>query len=228
MTQNKEHQILSSWKKNVAPWNKAIEQSQIKSRVDASNKAIVDAILSVNPASVIDIGCGEGWLCRALQSHDIATLGVDAMAEFIMLAQQKQKGQYLTLDYTQCCYQHLQQRFDAAVCNFSLLGEQSVQQLIAQLHELLNPIGHLFVQTLHPELIANSSQSGWREGSWDGFDKEFTDPHPWFYRSEQDWEKLLRDEGWRLDQKKLISHPQTGKPISIIFIATTKQDTKNL
>jgi 2-polyprenyl-3-methyl-5-hydroxy-6-metoxy-1,4-benzoquinol methylase len=36
------------------------------------------AVLRDKPASVLDVGCGEGWLARALSAHACRVTGVDA------------------------------------------------------------------------------------------------------------------------------------------------------
>jgi 2-polyprenyl-3-methyl-5-hydroxy-6-metoxy-1,4-benzoquinol methylase len=57
-----EDQITQSWTQNAKPWIKAVRERQIDSRRLITDQSIIDAILSSSPKSVIDIGCGEGWL----------------------------------------------------------------------------------------------------------------------------------------------------------------------
>jgi hypothetical protein len=57
-----EAKILDSWRKNAALWTRAIEAQEIESRRLVTNQAIIDAVTSNEPGSVLDIGCGEGWL----------------------------------------------------------------------------------------------------------------------------------------------------------------------
>lgn len=58
--------ILDAWRRNAAPWTAAVRGRQIESRRLMTDRAMVDAVLGRAPRSVLDLGCGEGWLARAL------------------------------------------------------------------------------------------------------------------------------------------------------------------
>ncbi|MGN6416883.1 MAG: methionine biosynthesis protein MetW [Pseudobacter sp.] len=72
--------IRASWEANAANWIETIANNEIESRVLVTNEAIVQAVLAVAPASVLDIGCGESWLTHLLRSKGIEAYGVDAVA----------------------------------------------------------------------------------------------------------------------------------------------------
>ena len=80
------------------------------------------------------------------------------------------------------------------MCNFSLLGKESVDSLIAALPFYLDDTGYLIIQTLHPVAACgdNPYQDGWREGSWLGFSNDFSDPAPWYFRTVDSWSALLK------------------------------------
>ncbi|GJL52175.1 MAG: hypothetical protein NPIRA01_34020 [Nitrospirales bacterium] len=145
-----EQQIVDSWKKNVQPWISAICENEIASRVLVTNAAIVEAVVTQAPHSVLDVGCGEGWLTRKLESSGIRTLGIDSVPEFIGYASQEGGGRFRTLPYEELSYEVLKQKFDVMVCNFSLLGYESVHHIFQQARFLLQANGSLIVQTLHP------------------------------------------------------------------------------
>ena len=58
--------VVDSWHTNAAAWTSTVRDGRIMSRVRVTNKAIIDEVVSRSPQSVLDIGCGEGWLVRAL------------------------------------------------------------------------------------------------------------------------------------------------------------------
>ena len=223
MKQFSDQAIIDSWQKNVQPWVRAIREGEIASRLQVTNQAIIDAVLELKPSSVLDLGCGEGWLVRALLQRGIAAQGVDVIAELITAAQQAGPGCFRQLAYEALSASVFTEKFDAMVCNFSLLGDASVQHVFRQAATLLNPGGALIVQTLHPladcadDAIAEHYRDGWRAGSWAGFNSEFCDPAPWYFRTIPGWQALFTDNNFApvlITEPRL---PETNRPASIIF-----------
>ncbi|MDH5778145.1 MAG: class I SAM-dependent methyltransferase [Gammaproteobacteria bacterium] len=212
--------IIESWHKNAHAWINAIRNNEIQSRVEITNQAIIDTILDLKPKSVLDIGCGEGWLVRELCQKGIDTLGIDVVAELIDYAQQTGKGRFDLISYEQLATNTLNEKFDLVVCNFSLLGKESVEDIFNIIPTLLNPGGHFVIQTLHPKTACGHLEykDGWRDGSWDGFNKQFSDPAPWYFRTLASWERLYDTNSLNL-LNNLEYFCQNNKLVSIVFVA---------
>jgi 2-polyprenyl-3-methyl-5-hydroxy-6-metoxy-1,4-benzoquinol methylase len=212
--------IIESWHTNADAWTDAVRAGAIASRKLCTDRAIVDAVAACAPRSVVDIGCGEGWLVRALAARGIPALGVDAIPALVEQARAG-GGDFERLSYAELGAGRLARSFDVVVCNFSLLGEQSVLDVFAALPALLNRGGHCIVQTLHPLLACGEQpyMDGWRSGSWDGFGSAFTDPAPWYFRTLESWVRLFDRHGLRLRELREPLHPATGKPASVLFTA---------
>jgi len=211
--------IIDSWQKNAAPWVSAVREGEIESRILATNQAIVDAVRSRQPSTGIDIGCGEGWLVRALDG--VAMTGVDVVPGLIDAARAAGGGgDYRVLSYEDIAEGRLERTFDVAICNFSLLGKESVDGLFRAAPAYLRPGGALIVQTMHPVAACGDAPylDGWRQGSWAGFNPGFTDPPPWYFRTLASWIRLYRDHGLQLQEVREPLHPKTGKPASLILI----------
>lgn len=220
MPESLEQKIISSYQLNADAWTEIIAKEGIKSRQLVTNKAIVDAVLSHQPVDVLDVGCGEGWLVRALIDQSINATGIDGVEALVNSARKRGKGIFEI-----CQYEDIEQcpalapSFDVIVCNFALLGEQSTQDLLsACANKLVLGKGRLLIQTLHP-LLVNSSPyfTGWKEGSWAGFPDTFTEPPDWYFRTLEDWLAVFSDAGLVLLGINEPRHPQTGEPASIIF-----------
>lgn len=213
--------IVDSWRKNASPWTTAVRENQIASRALVTNKAIVDAVLSRSPRTVLDIGCGEGWLARALAEHGVSAVGVDVVPALIEQARKAGGGEFMISSYEDIAAGRLDVSVDLVVANFSLIGKESVEGVIRRAPSLLNSGGYLVIQTLHPVASCGdeSYADGWRTGSWAGFSEEFSDPAPWYFRTMESWETLLADSGFRILETREPVHPETGKPASVIFIA---------
>jgi SAM-dependent methyltransferase len=164
--QANDRHILESWAKNAAPWTTAIREQQIASRRQATDQAIIDAITDFAPGSVLDVGCGESWLVRALTVRGILASGVDAIPAFIAQSRRAGPEAYYLASYQDIAQGQLKFQADTLVCNFSLFGKTSVETLFAAIGTLLPNGGRLIAQTLHP-LAACGDQpyrDGWRIG----------------------------------------------------------------
>jgi 2-polyprenyl-3-methyl-5-hydroxy-6-metoxy-1,4-benzoquinol methylase len=212
--------ITDSWHKNAAPWVTAVRDNEIESRTLVTNQAIVDAVRSLSPKTGLDIGCGEGWLVRALDG--VAMLGVDVVPDLVEAARRAGGGEFRAMSYEEIAQGQLQLACDVAVCNFSLLGEESVAGLFRAAPSFLRPGGALVVQTMHPVVACGDApyRDGWRTGSWAGFNACFTDPPPWYFRTLGSWVQLYADHGFRLLELREPVHPKTGKPASLILVGS--------
>ena len=211
--------IVESWKKNVDPWVVAIRHGEIDSRVQTTNQAILDTVLKYKPKTVLDIGCGEGWLVRALTKSGIDTLGVDAVPALINSAIIEGQGKYKVLSYEDISYDKLLERYNVVVSNFSLLGNESVTNIFQKVSSLLEDNGFFIVQTIHPIIGCGDEEykDGWRNGSWTGFNKMFTDPAPWYFRTLDSWKLLFESNGFDLEIIEPIGK-LTRKAESIVLV----------
>ena len=223
MAMDSEAAILATWQKNVDCWTTAVRQQQIESRRLVTDAAIVESVLACSGESVLDLGCGEGWLTRSLTTHGKQVLGVDAVAGLVQRSQELGGGTFVQMDYGAIASGGLQQSFDVVVCNFSLFGEASVEQLLGSIPLLLKPGGSLVIQTLHPRVVCGDLpyEDGWREGSWDGFSEAFADPAPWYFRTMESWVALLKRSGFGAVDVQMPRCPTRRTAASLILVASS-------
>ncbi|HEY9131249.1 MAG TPA: methyltransferase domain-containing protein [Dyella sp.] len=217
-TDTHEQTIVDVWQGHAEPWTRAVREGRIESRRLVTDAAIVRAVLALAPHSALDIGCGEGWLARCLAEEGIRPTGVDMVPELIEAAR-AHGGDFRTLSYAELAQGALgDARFDVAVCNFSLLGKQSVDELLKAMPVLLHAGGSLVVQTLHPCAIAEGVYGdGWREGSWVGCGEGFGQAAPWYFRTFAGWQATFAAAGLFISGLDEPVHPHTGRPVSIVF-----------
>ena len=213
--------IVESWRANADPWTNAVRGNQIETRVLVTNAAILDAVLGRSASSVLDIGCGEGWLVRALAAYGIRATGIDVVPALIDQARKAGGGEFLVASYERLAAGEIELKVDVAVANFSLIGKESVDDVVRSVPGLLNRGGAFIIQTLHPVAACGDHpyEDGWRPGSWAGFGDEFTDPAPWYFRTIEGWQRLVRESGMRVVETREPVHPKTGQPASLVLIA---------
>jgi len=219
-----EQQILQSWHSNAAAWITTIANEEIESRRLVTNAAVISAIADCKPGSLLDLGCGEGWLCREAARY-VGGLGriagLDAIPGLVSAASAHGMGEFEIKSYQDIIEGRYipSKPFDVVVFNFSLFGNELVEKLLTTVATFISQDGHLVIQTLHPHTACGelAYQDGWREGSWSGFSQQFKDPAPWYFRTLESWTSLLHACGYVLINVKEPVHPLTGKPASVIF-----------
>ncbi len=220
MSAHCDREIIDSWSKNALQWTAAVRGGQIESRTLITNKAIVESVLRHAPQSVLDIGCGEGWLIREISSLVARAVGVDAIPALIEQASRAGGGDFFVACYEAFTRDVLGDPFDVAVCNFSLIGKASVESVFRAVPALLKPDGVFIVQTLHPVFACGDLpyREGWRAGSWAGFNADFVDPAPWYFRTMENWHALFVNHGFSLREVLEPVNPHSNQPASVLFI----------
>ncbi len=215
-----EKQLTDSWEANAPAWTRVVQNRQIESRRVATDAAILAAITAYQPKRVLDVGCGEGWLARALTEHGIEVTGVDGSAALIAEAQRNSNAAFYVMSYDEIVTDpaRLEGPFDLIVCNFSLLSENLVP-LLQSLRQALAPHGALIIQTVHPWSACGDMpyENGWRMESFSAFGETFPQPMPWYFRTLRSWFTTLQQAGFMLNECLEPKHPATQKPLSIIF-----------
>ena len=216
-----EQQVLERWHQNATPWISAIRNQEISSRKLATDQAVLAAVIATQPRNVLDAGCGEGWLVRALDRLGLQASGVDAVPALVAEAT-RLGGEFEVASYEDMAAGKLTGTYDTVVCNFALIGKESVQGLFRCIPSLLAPGGRFVVQTLHPREACGDVpyEDGWRAGSWTGFNSGFRDAPPWYFRTLESWRDLFPASGLQLDSETWPIHPLTGRPASVVFTAS--------
>ena len=209
--------ILRSWQANSQSWISTIDQNEIASRQIATNAAIVSAIQQHHPLRILDVGCGEGWLSRAIYAPERTVIGIDGVASLVKNATQKGGGpHYACYDYDAIRGGQLPTwpAFDLIVFNFALFEDAPTFALLAQLRTMLSLKGHLLIQTIG---LSEEELSGWRTEDWQSMNTKYPSPFPWYYRSRDDWKRELSQNGCNIHGFTSVLHPENGKLLSWII-----------
>ena len=214
--------LIRSWTANAAAWTDAVRGGRIESRRLATDAAMQQALLALKPARVLDVGCGEGWLCRALASQGVDAVGVDVSAPLVEAARAAGSGRFEVMPYAGLADAAATLgRFDALACNFALL-EEDIVPMLRDLHPLLAPGGRLVIQTVHPWSACGDEpyRDGWRLEDFSTFGEEaFPEPMPWYFRTLASWLADLDAAGYVLESLREPAHPDTARPLSLLLQA---------
>ncbi len=211
--------LVQSWSDNADAWTRAVREGAIASREAGTDAAIVEAVVRGLPpmGRVLDVGCGEGWLVRALDAVGLSARGVDVSPGLVEAARQR-GGAFEVLSYQDAAADpdRLGGPVDAAVFNFALLSDDVTGVLRAATSRLDG--GRVLIQTVHPATVSAPYRDGWREESFDAFGGGFS-PMPWYFRTFGSWVRTLDTAGLRLAEAAEPVHPETEAPLSLILVA---------
>lgn len=217
--------ITRSWLANAQAWTDIVRSDGIASRRLGTNAAIVEAVAGLAPATLLDVGCGEGWLCREFNERGVDCVGVDGSPPLVEAARTAGGGRFEILDYaTLARGDVLPGPFDAIVCNFALLDENILPLLIA-LRKRLSPSGCLVIHTVHPWETSGAEgyADGWRTETFAAFGAgRFRSAMPWYFRTLARWIMDLREADLVLEELREPPDPYTGRPLSLLMIAAPR------
>ncbi|MBL0171843.1 MAG: methyltransferase domain-containing protein [Gemmatimonadaceae bacterium] len=209
----------ASWIANAAAWTTAVRGGQIASRRSGTDAAIVDACQSEAGMRILDVGCGEGWLARALSAQGAQVTGVDASEPLIAAARTAGGATYEVADYALLSAQRtvVPGPFDVIVCNFALLDRDLVP-LLRALSKRLALSGRLLIQTVHPFIAAGPDGyvDGWREERFSAFGDGFSAPMPWYFRTFESWQRTLWESGLTVYRLREPRNAE-GAVLSLLF-----------
>jgi 2-polyprenyl-3-methyl-5-hydroxy-6-metoxy-1,4-benzoquinol methylase len=212
--------IITSWVANADAWTDAVRERRIPSRVAGTDHAIVDAVRRQPRGHVLDVGCGEGWLTRALAAQGYSVVGIDASPPLIDRARDLGGGEFRVLSYDALITEPglAGGPYDTIVLNFALLSDD-VAPLLGALVSCLAPRGAVLIQTVHP-WTASGDQSyvdGWRLETFDAFGGSFPAPMPWYFRTLQTWFGQIAGAGLEVTHLAEPRHPETMRPLSLLL-----------
>jgi ubiquinone/menaquinone biosynthesis C-methylase UbiE len=115
--------------------------------------------------SMIDVACGQGVLCRALQQKSVEMTGVDAAAKLIESARQRGPGEihYHVGDARDLSFLP-ENRFDAAACVLAIQNIHPLAPVFQSVARILKPAGRFAIVIMHPCFRGTKETSwGWDE-----------------------------------------------------------------
>lgn len=155
MTLNTSQEKLpaSGYSPNAGFWIRIIREQLDTYRTELTHSAILDALNPQPGETIVDAGCGEGWLSRASAQQGAQVVGVDLCPEFIEAARSASDGEVNAPTYKLGDVRNLPvaERFaDAVVINHVLNDIPDPDAAIKEFARVLRDNGRLVILLLHP------------------------------------------------------------------------------
>lgn len=221
--------LEDSWQRNAENWTRAVRDRLIPSRTAGTDDAIVDAIVRRKPARFLDMGCGEGWLCRAVtEKTDCTATGLDGTAALIEAARAADSnGSYRTLSYDDVIAGAPVPNapFDVIAFNYALF-EEDIVPLLRATKRLLVDDGAIIIQTLHPDNDPGDGRDGWREEDFSNFENEAWAKMPWYFRTTESWTTVIEAASLSVLTVEEPRATADTPPLSLLLTCTATPDTE--
>lgn len=124
---------------------------------------MLEMIGKVKGLRILDVGSGNGYLCRKLATAGAAVTGVEFCDQFIQLAQKREAEEKLGITYHHASVTAMSflpdTSFDKAVANYVLMDLREYEAAVAEVFRVLAPGGRFIVVISHP--CFSSGPGGW-------------------------------------------------------------------
>ncbi|NIR15594.1 MAG: methyltransferase domain-containing protein, partial [Desulfobacterales bacterium] len=170
-----DRQISKAWDELAEKWNSFTLDQGDFNRQHIIDPAIFHMLGSVNGLSILDAGCGNGYLCRLLAKKGAKMVGVDISKRFIEIARQKEKETPLGILYYSGTLSNLEmlgnKRFDIVISNLALMDVLHLEKAMMEINRVLKEDGRLIFSILHP-CFSTPPVHGWERVPPDSQRKE--------------------------------------------------------
>jgi SAM-dependent methyltransferase len=210
-------ETYQSWNQKAQEWDIQVGDQGDRNRILNSDPVLWQFIGNVQGLSILDAGCGTGYLSRQLCKQGAIVTGIDLSPKMLEIAQQKAQAENLPIHFQEDSCSELKSlpknHFDALVSNYVLMDLPDLEGSAHAFHHILKPGGIAVVIFSHPcfpqgdEATVHSDRSityrwgnsyfeqrKYRDTPWKHFTSEFI----WFHRPLSDYWKAFKNAGFNV------------------------------
>jgi ubiquinone/menaquinone biosynthesis C-methylase UbiE len=211
--------ILELWDNRARDWDIQVGDDGDSNRILNSDPVLWSFAGNVAGLSVLDAGCGTGYLARQLCLKGASVTGIDFSPQMIEIAQFRASQNNLDIDfYLDSCTELKSlpdEQFDMIVSNYVLMDLLDLEGAIRAFNRVLKPSGIAILVFSHPCFPQGKSTTVNEDGtvcySWTSsyFEKtqrndepwnHFTTPFIWFHRPLSDYWKAFKAAGFSVQE----------------------------
>ena len=146
--------VQANWNTNARRWDAGYDADGDRTRRYQSDEPMLALLGEVRGLRVLDVGSGNGYLCRKLARAGATLTGVELSDEFIRIARRYEEETPLGITYLNASITTPdllpEASFDKAVSNYVLMDVQDYAAALRQVFRALRPGGSFIVVISHP------------------------------------------------------------------------------
>jgi ubiquinone/menaquinone biosynthesis C-methylase UbiE len=152
-----------TYAQNSEFWVKIIRQGLDRYRTELTDAAVLGAIGSCDGLTVLDAGCGEGYLSRYLAGRGATAFGIDTSGALIAAAEREGERLSLRIKYQVASLEaipYAEKQFDVVVCNHVISDVANPEAALKEIGRVTKPGGKLVLLMLHPCFYTAHAERG--------------------------------------------------------------------
>jgi ubiquinone/menaquinone biosynthesis C-methylase UbiE len=152
-----------TYAQNSEFWIRIIRQGLDRYRTELTDAAVLGAIGSCDGLTVLDGGCGEGYLSRDLAKRGATACGIDTSGALVAAAEQECERLGLRIKYQVASLEAIpynEKQFDLVVCNHVISDVANPEAALKEIGRVTKPGGKLVLLMLHPCFYTAHAERG--------------------------------------------------------------------
>jgi ubiquinone/menaquinone biosynthesis C-methylase UbiE len=146
--------VRANWNTNAIRWDATYDDDGDPNRRYQSDEPMLALLGEVRGLRILDVGSGNGYLCRKLAKAGAMLTGVELSEQFLQLAKARETTEPLGITYYHASVVDMaflpEAHFDRAVSNYVLMDVLDYTAAVRQVFRVLRPGGCFVVVISHP------------------------------------------------------------------------------
>jgi 2-polyprenyl-3-methyl-5-hydroxy-6-metoxy-1,4-benzoquinol methylase len=147
-------EIQANWNTNADRWDAGYDEDGDPNRRYQSDEPMLVLLGDVQDQRILDVGCGNGYLCRKLAQQGASMTGVDLSDRFLHIAREREVQEPLGITYHHGSVSDMGflpgSYFDKAVSNYVLMDVRDFRGTLQHVFRVLRPGSCFVVVISHP------------------------------------------------------------------------------
>ena len=153
----------ANWNRNADRWHTLYDEDGDPNRRYQSDEPMLEFLGEVTGNRILDVGSGNGYLCRKLARSGASMTGIELSDRFLEIAATFERDEPLGIDYRHGSASDVgdlpDAHFDKAVSNYTLMDIRDYRGALREVFRVLRPGGRFVTVISHPSFM--SDPAGW-------------------------------------------------------------------